>query len=166
MGVTALGVDPGGTSGLFLGMWRQGERKPYRHSAWECDMATTPELLRWILRDYGHLIQAVQVEAFDNRERSRKMRGFSASNMHKLITELELTVLQAGLPVPRRVPPAPVKDWANARRIEAAGLKTAVGKMTDDALMAACHCLYCACKDLGLRDPLSRTGQDRARAPG
>lgn len=164
--VTALGIDPGGTSGLFLASWKLGERKPFLHRAWQCDMAATPELLGWILGHYGTVIQAVQVEAFDARERSRKMRGFSASAQHQLIADLEYTVVSAGLAVPRRVPPAPVKTWANARRVEAAGLKAAVGKMTDDALMAACHCMYCACKDLGLRDPLSRREDRHAGVPG
>ena len=155
-GVTcALGGDPGGTSGLFLGAWRAGERKPYLTRAWQCDMGAAPELLRWVLTEYGGLIQAAQFEAFDARERSRKMRGFSASAQHALIAGLVAITAGFLIPVTTR-PPSPVKTWATDKRMTAAGLDKAVGKMTDDALDAARHCAYCACKDLGMRDPLSR----------
>ena len=162
--ICTLGIDPGGTSGLFLGAWRTGERKPYLTRAWQCDMAATPELLGWILDHYTQ-IDAVQVEAFDARERSRKMRGFSASNMHKLIADLVTICHGAGVAVVTR-PPAPVKAWATDDRLRDAGLyKLTAGK--PHARDAARHALYAAVRDLGLRDPKSARGEERgdARAP-
>jgi hypothetical protein len=157
----ALGVDPGGTSGLFLGAWALGRhRTPLIARSWQCDMAATPELLELVLGRHGGSIGAVAIEAWD--ERKRPVAGFSASAMTKLITELAgMARLAAELGrhgYQVRVRPArDVKPWATDRKLEAAGL----GREMFPAAMkhakdGARHALFAACKDLGLRDPQSR----------
>lgn len=160
-----LGIDPGGTSGLFLGAWALGRHKtPLFTRSWQCDMAATPELLEWILECHGASIGVVGIEAWD--ERGRKTAGFSASAMTKLITGLHHVAAAAGHEV--RVRPArDVKPWATDTKLGAAGL----GRDMFPAAMkhsrdAARHALYAACKDLGLRDPQSRVrdnGKEDAR---
>lgn len=152
--ITALGIDPGGTSGLFLGSWWPGERKPGLWRAWQCDMAGTPDLLGWILESYRE-ISVAGIEAFDARERSRKMRGFSASAMAALIAELEAILDAAGVPH-ATYPPATIKDWATGRRLDEAGITDATSGMPDHARDGGRTCLFTACKHAGLRDPLSR----------
>ena len=152
--ITSLGIDPGGTSGLFLGSWKPGARKPFLWRAWQCDMAGTPELLGWIL-DHHTGISVAVTEAFDARERSRKMRGFSASAMAGLIAELDLILSVANVPG-AAYPPARIKTWATDKRLEAAGLIAATAGMPDHARDASRGCLFGACKHAGLRDPLSR----------
>jgi len=158
--ITSLGIDPGGTSGLFLGSWRRAERapfpwerKPYLWRAWQCDMAGTPDLLCWILGNYR--VGIAGIEAFDARERSRKMRGFSASAMAALIAELEAILDAAGVPH-ATYPPATIKDWATGRRLDEAGITDATSGMPDHARDGGRTCLFTACKHAGLRDPLSR----------
>jgi hypothetical protein len=155
-GPCALGVDPGGTSGLFLGAWAgPGERKPFLWRAWQCDMAAAPELLNWILSQYTQ-VGTLGIEAFDARERSRKMRGFSASTMRKLVAELEAVASGSpGVRVATR-PPSLVKPWATDKRLAAAGLIEATSGMPAHARDGARHMLYAARHDCGLADPLSR----------
>lgn len=151
-----LGIDPGGTSGAFLGAWALGRHKtPLFTRSWQCDMAATPELLEWILECHGASIGVVGIEAWD--ERGRKTAGFSASAMTKLITELHGIAAAAGHEV--RVRPArDVKPWATDRKLEAAGLGPAMFPAAmKHAKDAARHSLFAACKDLGLRDPQSRS---------
>lgn len=158
----SLGIDPGGTSGLFLGAWGLGRhRTPLYARSWQCDMAATPELLEWILGSHGGSIGVVGIEAWD--ERGRKTAGFSASAMTRLITDLSCIAAAAG--IPNRVRPArDVKPWATDTKLKAAGLRPelfpAAMKHSKDA---ARHSLFAACKDLGLRDPQSRV---RAAASG
>jgi hypothetical protein len=152
----ALGIDPGGTSGLLLGAWALGRHKtPLFTRNWQCDMAATPELLEWILGSHGASIGVVAIEAWD--ERGRKTAGFSASAMTRLISEL-YGIADSRNPGHVRVRPArDVKPWATDRKLEAAGLRPelfpAAMKHSKDG---ARHALFAACKDLGLRDPMSR----------
>lgn len=153
--ITSLGIDPGGTSGLFLGSWRDGERKPFLHRSWQCGMDGTRELADWILACYR--VDVAGIEAFDARERSRKMRGFSASAMAALIAELQGDLFAAGVPH-GTFPPATIKGWATDKRLDAAGITVATAGMPDHARDGGRACLFTACKHAGLRDPLSRKG--------
>jgi hypothetical protein len=151
--VCALGGDPGGVTGLFLGAWRQGQAKPpVLARAWQCDAGSAPELLEWILEAHGHLIMAAGIEAYDAR---RKARGMTSRAMYELVTVLTGIMTRAGITVTARTP-AMVKPWASEKRLVAAGIAPVLGKMTDDARDAGRHCLYTAVQDCGLRDPLSR----------
>lgn len=152
--ITTLGIDPGGTSGLFLGSWEPGERKPSRWRAWQCDMTGTAALLEWIL-DREVPLSLGLIESFDARERSRKMRGFSASAMAGLIAELTVILDSAGV-AHATYPPAAIKDWATDKRLGEAGLIDATSGMPAHARDASRACLFGACKHCGLRDPLSR----------
>lgn len=164
----SLGGDPGGGNGFFLAAWGKGRhRAPLLTRAWVTNMDGAVELLDWVLREYGTLIGAAGLEQFDNRARSRRMRGFSATLVHTRTARLVTQLNGAGIPVTVR-PPALVKPWATDRRLEAAGLMTATAGMPGHARDAARHCLYCACHDLGMRDPMSRsrTEDDHAQVPG
>lgn len=161
----ALGIDPGGTSGLFLGAWGLGRhRTPLLTRSWQCDMAATPELLEWILGRHGGIIGVVAIEAWD--ERGRKTAGFSASAMATLITDLH-HIAAAGLGEVRIRPARDVKPWATDRKLDAAGLGSALFPAAmKHSRDAARHSLFAACKDLGLRDPQSRVrdnGEEDAR---
>lgn len=156
--ICALGGDPGGANGLFLAGWSTvpgNSRAPLIMRAWVASREGAAELAGWVLSEYGYLIMAAGLEQFDNRRRSRAMRGFSATAMHELTGELAAVITGAGITVTVR-PPALVKPWATDRRLEAAGLMSATAGMPAHARDAARHCLYAACHDLGLRDPLSR----------
>jgi hypothetical protein len=160
----ALGGDPGGTTGLFLAAWKRGARKAVMTRSWQCDMDSAPELLGWILEAHGHLITAAGFEAFDARLRGRSLRGFSPARMHKLTGDLIAVTTAAGITAVTRAPSL-VKPWATDKRLSAAGLWEVTNGMPDHARDAARHCLYAACKDAGMRDPLSRAGEGTS-APG
>lgn len=150
--VVSLGGDPGGTTGLFLGGWRDGQKRPpVLARAWSCDAGAAPELLEWILGDYGAMITVAGFEAYDARKNAR---GMTAKAMYELTSALVAAVAGAGIPVVTR-PPSMVKPWATDRRLSAAGVLDLTGKMPD-ARDASRHSLYAASKDGGLRDPLSR----------
>lgn len=152
----ALGGDPGGGNGFFLAAWGNGRhRSPLITRAWVVNMEGAAELAGWVLSEYGYLIMAAGLEQFDSRARSRRMRGFSATAAHETVARLAALISDAGITVTVR-PPALVKPWATDRRLEAAGLMSATAGMPDHARDGARHCLYTACHDLGLRDPLSR----------
>lgn len=159
----ALGIDPGGTSGLFLAAWKPGQRKPFLTRAWQCGMDGTTELAGWILAAYTQA-DAVGIEAFDSRRRGKQLAGFSPAKQHELIQALEWLAASRGIPYVTFAP-GMVKPWLKAsgdpvRRLREAGLYEAVGKMRDDALDAAGTCLYTACARLGVPDPLSRARED------
>lgn len=148
----ALGGDPGGTTGLFLGVWNEGQRRPpVLARAWSCDAGSAPELLEWILEAHGHLITAAGFEAYDAR---RAARGMTARAMYELTSVLTGIVANVLIPVTTR-PPSMVKPWATDKRLKAAGIFELTGKMPD-ARDASRHCVYTASHDCGLRDPLSR----------
>jgi hypothetical protein len=154
----ALGGDPGGTCGYFLGAWRAQARQPVLVRSFQCGMGSAPELLEWILKAHGHLIQVVSLEGFDARRRSHQLTGISAARMNKLITELASLAVAAEIPAVIRNPGL-VKPWADDNRLAAAGLIEVTQGMPRHARDAARHCLHSACRVLGMRDPMSRAAR-------
>lgn len=150
-----LGGDPGGTLGLFLAAWGKGSRKLLMFRSWQAEEHGALELLGWVLLEHGYLIQAAGLEGFVTGQRSIRLKGASSTAIVGQLSDMTAMIRQAGIPVTARAA-ADVKKWATDDRLKAAGLLDATSGMPKHARDGARHALFCACKDLGFRDPLSR----------
>ena len=150
--VVSLGIDPGPGGGMVLGAWKPGEREADDVLAWQGSAAEAPGQLDLILEEYGLLVTCGQVEEF------RAGTGPGARGKHATATRDAIPVLislaaEHGIRLAVRHS-SQVMPWASDKRLREAGLYAATtGKRHSRA--AARHCLYAACHDGGLPDPLS-----------
>lgn len=162
--ICVLGIDPGPHTGMCLSAWARtgtvaGVAAPVRPEllvslAFECGMASAGPLLTMILRAWPHVIGSVAIEEFRRGPRSVRLRGANAVTIGDEITQLRLIAAGYGLPVVVR-PAVTVKNWADDARLAKCGLLDPTNGL-GHARDAARHALYCAVKDLGLADPLSK----------
>jgi hypothetical protein len=108
--------------------------------AWEADMG---------------MLSAAGIEPFDDRPRSRGLKGANAAAIRAQVDELSGKLEQAGVPCVRQTASA-VKTWAGDARLQAAGLLDVTAGMPRHARDGGRHALYCAVHHCGLPDPLSR----------
>jgi hypothetical protein len=153
--VCTLGGDPGDTAGLFLGWWSLAARKLTGYRAWQCGANGALELLGWVLGDWGHLIGAAGIEEFRSGPKSVRLHGTTASSTARSVTAMAGLISEAGIAVSVR-PAGTVKTWATDDRLARSGLLAATSGMPKHSRDAARHALFTACKDLGMRDPLSK----------
>jgi hypothetical protein len=153
--IRVTGIDTGPVSGIFEALWLPGARVPAWSRAYQCDDASAPGLLAFILglpdRVGGPVLRLGGIEQI----RDSTVRGAGLATARQLVVTLSALAGEHGVTVFAR-PAATVKTWATGRRLEKAGLTGTLGKMKDDAYCAAQQCLYTACHDGGLPDPLSR----------
>lgn len=154
--LTALGIDPGPSTGLALACWENG-KLAWAHAA-QCDAGLAPDLLRLLL---GLLRPSLGgIEAFVPGAHS----GTSAGDVtRQLIRELGETAAAQGLELRERTAGL-VKPWATDTRLKAAGL-LALTPGSAHARDACRHLLYTACSSGGLADPLSRRRPARGERP-
>ena len=155
--VTVLGIDIGDTTGMLLPTWDRAIRKALEVRAFQCDRATSPLLLAWILAEYGTLIAGGGIEAFVSGPRSLRLAGTRADPIRAQHAELTGIAEAAGVRLVSR-PATEVKNWATLRddaRLKAAGLHEVTAGQPH-ARSGAWHALYAAVHDRGLPDPLSR----------
>lgn len=160
--ITALGIDPGLTTGFCLARWEDGKRKAVMVRAFQADYGSAAFMLELLLdsecRHDGGL-DAVQVEAYDSRRRGTMTRGWTARQAHALIDDFRYILGHDGVRYHVRQV-SNVETWACCGdRMSRAGI-TLPAKMKD-AESAGWHALYTACKDLGMPDPAS----NRRREP-
>ena len=155
--ITVLGIDPGDTAGFLLAGWVPGGRRAAFARAFQCDGASAPGLCEMILAA-GPRPGAVQIEAFDDRPGVRGLHGTRPPAIRAQIDAMAVRFREAGVPVfTRRA--ADVLPWINAgdERLARAGLLDAVSPATmRHARSAAWHALFCAVRNCGVPDPLSR----------
>lgn len=151
--VCALGIDPGPHTGMCLAGWHVGEALPFLAYAFECDATSAAQLLAMILRSWGHVTRAIQIEEFRQGRKSVQLRGVRAAPVQDEIRLLEGYAFNYDIPVIRR-PAAMVKPWADDLRLGKAGMAEPTARY-GHARDAARHALYCAVRDLGMPDPLS-----------
>jgi hypothetical protein len=148
-----LGGDPGDTAGLFLAGWR--ERKLVMFRSWQVEAGGALELLGWVLSEHGYLIMAAGIEEFRSGPKSVKLHGTTAPAVARSVTAMASVIREAGIAVSVR-PAGTVKTWATDDRLKEAGLLDATSGMPKHARDAARVALFTACRDLGMRDPLSK----------
>lgn len=153
--ICTLGGDPGDTAGLFMGWWSRAARKLTDYRSWQCASNGALELLRWVLDDWGHAIDAAGIEDFRSGPKAGRLHGTKASSTASSVTAMASMLAGAGIAVSVR-PAGTVKTWATDSRLKAAGLIEATSGMPKHARDAARQSLFTACSDLGLRDPLSK----------
>jgi len=152
--VTVLGIDIGDTTGMLLATWDRENRKALEARAFQCDRATSPLLLGWILAEYGFLICGGGIEAFVSGPRSLKLKGTKAGPIRAQHAELTAIAEAAGVRLVSR-PAVTVKAWSVDDRLRAAGLLDITAGQ-GHARDGGRHAIYAACHDRGLPDPLSR----------
>jgi hypothetical protein len=168
--IVTLGIDTGDTAGFGLGGWLPGVRKARLARAYQCDRASAGGLLVMLIlelkRQDGLALTAAEIEAFDDRPRSRGLHGTSPSAIRRQADELAGILAAHRVPVYTRTAGV-MKPWARSTgRLAAAGLD---GPVSASAMGHAAdgmgHALFTAVHDCGLPDPLAR-GKTRAGAQG
>lgn len=154
--VRSIGIDTGPVTGIFEATWLPGRKKAYRARAYQCDAASAPGLLAFILSLPADAECPCTRPGGIEEIRDGKVKGAGLAVARRLVVTLSAIAAEHGVILAAR-PAATVKLWATGRRLEAAGLAETLGKMTDDAADAARQCVYCAVRDGGMPDPLSRT---------
>jgi hypothetical protein len=150
--VVSLGIDPGPGGGMVLGGWKPGEREAALALAWQGSAEQAPGELALILAKYGLLITCGQIEEFRTGI-GAGARGKSATATRGAIPVLVSLAAEHGIRLAVRHS-SQVMPWASDRKLRAAGLyQVTTGKRHSRA--ASRHCLYAACHDGGLPDPLS-----------
>lgn len=173
--IVTIGIDTGsGTGGIQLSGWHPGERRAAFTRAYQCDAASVPDLLTWILRSElrdtrepgGPLtrVTAAGIEAFVPARKG--LKGTSPAVIRAQQRDCEAICLQYGVPVTARTALA-VKQWATDDRLEKAGIAavTNAAAMKNHARDGGRHGLFTAVQDCGLPDPLSRRGHAKLITP-
>jgi hypothetical protein len=158
--IIVLGIDTGDVAaGLLLAGWLPGARRCSFARAWQCDGDSTLLTLGMIVAAGKWELNAVEIEAFDNRPKAHGLHGTNPGRTAAQVTELEGFCRVNGIPVfVRRA--SEVKPWVDAgdARLAASGLLDVCSAAPmRHARSAAWHCLYCAVRNCGLPDPLTRS---------
>lgn len=155
-----IGIDPGPIAGVV----RLGLLRPETGTTLTEVQALqgTPGLLTDLLNMLTQLgLSAIAYEQFVVGPRAARSAthaaGARARNMVGAIESWALDVLDRDLFLHQR-PAAMVKPWATDERLDAAGLLEPTKGMRH-ARDAARHALFCAVRDYGLPDPLSRSAR-------
>lgn len=151
--VCVLGIDPGPVPGLFLALWRPGERKASWARAFQCNADGAPGLLSMILAVFGGQVTHGQIEEFRTLH-GAGTRGRRASLAREQVVTLTRMAAERGVTLAVRHS-SQAFPWAGDRRLQAAGLYEATAQLPH-ARAASRHALFCAVADGGLPDPLSR----------
>jgi hypothetical protein len=148
-----IGVDPGPTAGVVRLQLddRRGELMDAQA------LQVSPDLIEPVLEMLAQDDRAViAVEQFVVARRAGRSAGSGAG----LITRNMVGVVTAWGPrngvVCTARTASEVKSWASDKRLHAAGLLEPLTTGMRHARDAARHALFCAVKDFGLVDPLSR----------
>lgn len=144
-------IDPGPTTGIAVAYW-DGDSWGFPQ-AYQCDAASVPALLAWLLRSNKNLPCLAQVEEF-RAGTGAGARGGQASVTRTLADGLAGLLARAEVRYAVR-PAAAVKPWATDKRLKKAGFLDVCHGM-GHAADAFRHLLYIACHDGGVPDPLSR----------
>lgn len=151
-----IGIDPGPLPGVVRLLIDEGHGTLTDTQA----LQVTPDLIEPVL----DLLLAkddrvvVAVERFVAGPRSsRSSTPAAGAATRDMIVEITRWTTAVGSPVHSRSA-AEVKPWASDSRLDAVGLLELTKGMRH-ARDAARHALYCAVKDYGLPDPLSRRGR-------
>jgi hypothetical protein len=170
--IIVLGVDTGDTAGFLLAGWEPGARKCLWARAWQADgYGGATDLLAMLIRSMtvgtpsgvlASAITAVEIEAFDGRPKAHGLAGTNPGRIGRQVQGMTAACRGDGIPVyVRRA--AEVKPWIDAgdARLAAAGLLDVCSPAAmKHAKSAAWHALYCAVRNCGLPDPLSRRRGD------
>lgn len=151
-----IGIDPGPITGVALLLINNDLPRLIGRSA----LQTTPDLLSAVLTGLCHRmperLTAVAIERFVVGSRAGRSSTANAGEMARDVVALvaDLTLTLGPYPVYQRSA-AEVKPWATDDRLTAAGI-TEVTTGMRHARDAGRHALFCACRDFGLPDPLSK----------
>ena len=152
MSISVIGVDPGPASGLVTLHWPNHAPADIWGDpvirAYQCSADSAPGLLLMLLAQHENWTGQIE--------------HFVPSNLPNSPTTVRLENVLAGIAEEcgvhlARHPMAAVKPWASDRRMMRAGLwGSAIPAKMVDARAAGRHALYCAVKDAGVPDPMSR----------
>lgn len=149
-----IGIDPGPIVGVCLLRLPPPAGRP---NAWHAEIAQiTPSGLWALLAGWqeAYRITALAAESFAVGPLAARVSTPGASTTTRdVLGGLVLAVPREVRRVQRRA--VDVKPWATNVRLTAAGLMRPTEGMRH-ARDAARHALYCACRDYGARDPLSK----------
>jgi hypothetical protein len=160
--ITVIGIDPGHTAGLVLAGWERSAKKVSHVHAYQCDGGSLLGLARMIVSDFPVRITAAAIEAFDDRPGRRKLANANPRQIRAQVTALTLLLQEHGIPAyVRQV--SDVKSWIEVEkdngeaRLAAAGIWDLVSPAAMiHARSASWHAVFCAVKQCGIPDPLSR----------
>lgn len=156
-----IGIDPGPIAGIVRlelavnrpGMNLVAEGALLRDAqALQVTRGLISPVLQLLARE-GRVAVAIERFVVGNRA-ARSATPTAGATTRDMIGEIDSYTRSLGVPCARRAA-ADVKPWATDNRLEAAGLLEATKGMRH-ARDAARHALFCAVKDYGLPDPLSR----------
>jgi hypothetical protein len=162
-----IGVDTGPIPGIVrlqLDVSRPGENL-VANGAYLRDaqaLQVTPDLIEPVLDMLAQddKLAAIAVERFVvGRRASRSATAAAGATTRDMVGIVTGWASSAGVQCIARAA-ADVKPWATDRRLEAAGLLK-IAKGMRHARDGARHALFCAVKDYGLPDPLSRKAGTR-----
>lgn len=154
-----IGIDPGPLPGVVRLSLRMTENT--NRAAWISDaqaLQVTPGLLVTVLEgiNFATEIEAVAYERFVvGRRAAQSSTPAAGARTRNMIGELEAWATGRSWVTLAARSAAEVKPWATDTRLDAAGLLELTKGMRH-ARDAARHALFCAVKEFGLPDPLSR----------
>lgn len=156
---SVIGVDPGPTTGVCLMEFIDGGDYPLPECNITLFQAGSGNALRLLEAYLAHYYQDeritrryAQVEKFVTGN-SAGTRGGKADLTRQYVMKFAEVLQLFGYYTQIR-PAADMKPWATARRLTAAGVPKQPDTMRH-AVDAAGHCLFAACRDAHIKDPLA-----------
>lgn len=166
-----IGVDPGPVPGVVVLVYVSGELSGVQ--AFQCMARSAADLVSRLIVDDG-LLTLVQAETFVvGRRSARSSTARAGAVTRDLVGQIERVTTAPGrtFTVARYVSrsAAQVKPWATDARLKAvqvngSNLLDQVGAVGRHARDAARHALFCAVKDGGIPDPLSKASTSKETA--
>lgn len=154
-----VGIDPGTTTGIAICEFGEG----WDAGLIQCDSTSAAIVVQGLISEIGstgHTVAALAVERFVSGPRSGKLATPSgAGEARKVIGDLSGWADEHAIPVYLRSA-GEVKPWATDARVR----KLINLRGMPHAYDALRHALFCAVKDLGAPDPLSRRSASGARS--
>lgn len=158
IGLRVVGIDPGPVPGIVVLSYDEGRLR--KAEAVQCSASLAAPVLAALLEG-RHTATVVQIEAFVPGRNARKAGGASAIT-RDLVGQLRQVWEAFDSSASGRLgghwfqrAAGEVKPWATDHRLDAAGLLDTTKGMRH-ARDAARHALFCAVRDGGVPDPLSR----------
>lgn len=159
--IVVIGVDPGATTGIALLDTTEPTNPVLIQTSPDAVITIVNALVDRTQGQHG-TVAGVAIERFVRGPRSGKLgTPKGAAIAQDIITQLSHLVGAWGVPTYLRSA-AEVKPWATDARIR----KLTEHRGMPHALDALRHAMFCAVRDFGMPDPLSRGALGRSRSAG